>query len=80
MSQYRAVLPNQFWTGTDGCSIRVIAAGEKYAMVRRKGCVPFVLSERELRELYTLDSQDRTSKTTSGEVRHTPAVVHDSPE
>lgn len=40
------VLPWQSITGADP-SVRVMAVAEGYAMVRRKGAVPFVLSLRE---------------------------------
>lgn len=47
--QGRAVLPNQYWSDWVG-SARVLAVAEGYAMLRRKGAVPFVVSVKELDE------------------------------
>jgi len=59
VSDWHAVRPNQFWTNESG-SIRIMAVAEKHVMARRKGCIPFVLPEKELRAKWKLDAQDRT--------------------
>lgn len=45
------VMNGKIETITKEREVRVMAIAEKYAMVRFKGCMPFVVRESELKEL-----------------------------
>lgn len=48
MAKYLKVANGKIIRGTEHRSVRVMAIAENYAMVRRKGCMPYVCHVDEL--------------------------------
>lgn len=55
------VRKGQYWRDSNG-TFRVMAVAENYAMVRRHGCMPFVIQVKKFAELQRLYVAEKESK------------------